>query len=232
MATLADLRSYISATLGLDTTAAAPEQTLLDVRINQGVRDFLLRTRCNVNPGTVTTSANEGDYLLGTSVLAVQDVSYSPAAAAGSAPFERVSPARLLELRRSGAVPGAARFYALNGNDLLMLHPAPAGADVIKLYYVPRPTVLSQPTHDPSQEAYGGIPEEYHPALEAYPTWRMADYSDDQSSKVGLQYRQLYVELVAECKRSMRGKGGRSLGRLIVGRGPLLAAERSRDVWP
>ncbi len=231
MATLANLRTYVSSVIGLDTTAAAAEEALLDARINQGVLDFLLRTRCNVNPGTVTTIAGVGDYLLGSAVLAIQDVSYQSASASTTSALERVSPARILELRRTGATQTVARLYALNGHDLLMIYPTPSGADTITFYYVPRPTKLSSGAHDPSAEAYGGIPEEYHPALEAYATWWMADYSDDQSSQIGRSYRDLYRELVAQFKRNARGKGGRSLGRVAVGRSSVVPADRAVD-WP
>jgi hypothetical protein len=44
-------------------------------------------------------------------------------------------------------------------------------------------------------------------------------------------YQAEYERLVRKYRKAMRGKGGRSLGRAVVGRRPLLPSVPSQDVW-
>jgi hypothetical protein len=59
----------------------------------------------------------------------------------------------------------------------------------------------------------------------------MADYDDDGSSQMGLLYQQQYERLVRKCLKRKRLKGGRSLGRAVVGRRPVMPSSPSQDVW-
>jgi hypothetical protein len=106
-----------------------------------------------------------------------------------------------------------------------------AVGDVVTMYYVPKPTEMSSASHDPSSDTYGGIPVEYHAALIEYAKWKMADYDDDGSSQMGLVYQQEYERLVRKCLKRKRRKGGRSLGRAVVGRQPVRASSPSQDIW-
>jgi hypothetical protein len=85
-------------------------------------------------------------------------------------------------------------------------------------------------TNDPSSATYGGIPVEYHPALEEYAKWKMADYDDDSSSQNGLLYQAEYMRLVRDAKRNIRQRGGRSMGRVTLGRRAVLQTNRSQDI--
>jgi hypothetical protein len=229
LANLSTLRAAVAGKLGLTTTASGNEETLTDRWLNEGVVDVLLKTRCNVNVGTVSVTAGTSDYTLGTAILEVMDMTYQSVSQSTSSSLERTTPAEILRLRQAGALSSPAQMYALNGNDLLMLWPTPSSADTITLYYVPRPTAMSATGNDPSSETYGGIPSEYHKAIEYYALWQGADYDDDASSKVGADYRRLYLELIAEFKRAARKKGGRSLGKAVVGRRPRLPHDNSQD---
>jgi hypothetical protein len=163
--------------------------------------------------------------------LAIDDIQVTGADAQIWLP-QRTTPAEILRMRRSDSGPsGTARYYALNGNDLLMWFPALAVGDVVTMYYVPKPTEMSSAAHDPTSDTYGGIPVEYHPALIEYAKWKMADYDDDGSSQMGLVYQQQYERLVRKCLARKRRKGGRSLGRAVVGRRPLQPSSPSQDIW-
>ena len=216
MATLTQLRVAVQQKLGLDSTAAGVEETLLTGWLNEAVVDVLLRSRCNVNLATITTTANVGDYTLPTSILAVQDLTYSDTT--GVRQLRRITPEEILR-RRFVAYPGAiVSAYALNGSDMLMLSPSPTSVNTISLYYVPRPLPMSSASHDPSDDAYGGIPLEYQKAVELYAMAEAAEFTDHQPSGFGGNYRQLYEQKLIEIKRGMRHKGGRSLGPVILGR--------------
>ncbi len=231
MSTLAQFRLAVSSVIGTNSTAGGAEEALVDKWVNQGVVDFLLQTRCNINVGTITLTAGAGDYTLGTAVMGIQDVTYQASAATTTSRLIRTTPDEILNMRQSASSTlSVVGYYALNGNDLLMLFPTPETADTVTVYYTPRPTALSVSSHDPSNDAYGGIPSEYHDAIEFYGMWKAADFDDDQSSKVGLVYRQYYDDKVRQYKRAIRLKGGRSLGRVFVGRRGLRAGNRSQDI--
>jgi hypothetical protein len=109
------------------------------------------------------------------------------------------------------------------------VYPTAAAAVTLVVLYVPKPTEMTT-TNDPSTATYGGIPVEYHPALEEYAKWKMADYDDDSSSQNGLLYQQEYMRLVRDAKRHMRERGGRTLGHVSLGRRSLAITSRSQDI--
>ncbi len=210
------------AKIGLTSTAAEIDETMVDEFLNQGVVDFLLQTRCNVNCADLTTTAGSWKYTLPVSMLSVLELNSEDDT------IDRTTPSELLRMRRNSSSTGDPSFYALAGNDLLMLAPTPGSIVTLELLYVPRPTAMTTGTHDPSVETYGGIPSEYHKAIETYALWQAGDYSDDSSSAVGSEYRKLYLELVREYKRAIRRKGGRSLGRVRMPVGAV-AGDNSQD---
>jgi len=209
--------------IGLTSTAAEIDETMVDEWLNQGVTDFLLQTRCNVNCADLTTTAGSWKYTLPVSMLSVLELNSEDDTIA------RTTPSELLRMRRNSTSTGTPSFYALAGNDLLMLAPTPGSIVTLELLYVPRPNAMTTGTHDPSVEAYGGIPSEYHKAIEAYALWQAGDYSDDSSSNVGSEYRKMYLELVREYKRAIRRKGGRSLGKIRMPVGVGVASDNSQD---
>lgn len=211
--------------LGLDSTASSSEETQLIAWINEGVIDVLLRARVNVNSATMSLSAGAGDYTLDSTTLAIQDVSYTTASGT-TGRLTRVTPDDILRFRTATPATGAqVGYYALSGHDLLMVYPTPSSADSLTIYYVPRPTALSATANDPSSETYGGIPSEYHKAIELYALAQAAEYTDHQPSQFGARYQAMYESKLLEIKRAMRHKGGRSLGPATVGkRGSLVGA--------
>jgi hypothetical protein len=221
------MKTSVSGILGLDTTASGADDVELGKKLNDAVRDFLVRTHAKVSTATMTLTAGTGDYTLPVETLAIQDF-----AGASTTRLERTSPAEILDRRRASSSTGTGAvnyLYALNGADLLMLYPTPGSADVLTIYYVPKPTEMTG-SNDPSNATYGGIPVEYHPALEEYAKWKMADYDDDSSSSMGMSYQAEYMRLVRDAKRNIRQRGGRTLGRVNVGRRPFVPSNRSQDI--
>lgn len=224
------LRSRVSKRLGLDETASGAEETLLTYELNDAVRDFLIRTRCNVNKATDTIDTAGGDQDLSSTALLVLDISITGSDSTVRIP-QRTSRAHILEMRRATATTvGASRWYAHEGS-LWSFYPDLAVNDVVTLYYVPRPTEMSTGTHDPATETYGNIPVEFHPALIEYAAWKMADYDDDQSSQNGMVYAANYERLVRQALKNLRQKGGRSLGRVVIGRRAPVRSSPSQDLW-
>ena len=228
MATLANLRTRVSAKLGLDTTAGGTDETLLDSWANEAVLDVLLKTGVYRSSATMTLTANTKDYTLPSEILAVDELYIT--GSNGDRPLTRASTQDLLYMRRATSTSGDVMFYAVNGANLLMVYPTPTAADTLTVYYTPRPTAMSSGAHDPSSTTYGGIPAEHHKAIEYYCLWQGGDYLDDQSSSQGQRYLDLYEKELAKIRRAVRRKGGKRLGRATVGRRPVFVTHPSQDV--
>jgi hypothetical protein len=229
VATLATLRRAVQQKIGLDTTSSGTEEALLDAWINEAVVDVLVRTRCHVNCADMTLTANTWKYTLPTSILAINDVICTSATTGESRVLARTTPEQILTMRQ-GSPPSSPliSYYALNGNDLLMIYPTPSGADELDVFYVPRPTAMSATANDPSAETYGGVPVEYHKAIEYYALWQAADYDDDSSSQTGEYYRVLYEQYLVQIRKQALRKGGRYLGAASIGRKRPLAYNNSQ----
>lgn len=208
MATLTQLETNVGSELGLDYTGA--DKTLLDQRLNQAVRRVLLDTMCYVTSATMSESAGAGDYTLDSNILRVVGWQWSGTNSLYSVP-QRTSVPEILRLRSAAQASSTtypASFYAVSGSNLLMVYPTPAAADTITIYYVPKPTEMSSASHDPSSATYGGIPVEYHDAIEFYALWRLASFADDSSSAQGERYHQLYDAEIKRIRKEVRWHGG------------------------
>lgn len=215
MATLDDFRLRVAAKLSLTNDPAA-DQPLIDSSVNEAVVDVLLRTRARVEIATAPLTANEGDYELpldeSLQIVKVEVTS-------GGIDYDLV-PLDLEQLRglRRGnpSASSPPRRYAVAGSNLLLLYPVPSASDdVLKLHHVPRPAPLSAGSDDPSTATYGGIPTEFHKAIEYYALWQGADVDDDGSSAQGERYRILYEGQngdggeLAKIRRFVRARVGR-----------------------
>lgn len=180
---------------------------------------MLLETRLYVISADITLAAGDDEYeldaALSTDPLAVLDIVNSD-----NRPLDRVSVEEIHELRRGTNPTGTNVYkYALDGANLLLLYPTPGTSPgALTAYYVPKPTEMSQSSHDPATATYGGIPAEFHDALEYYACFRMASYDDDASSQMGLLYKQLFDEEIAKIRKWKRQRGGRTLGPARIGR--------------
>lgn len=165
----------------------------------------------------MSETANTGDYTLPTGILSVRAFQWANAGGSSGVP-ERVSVDEILRLRSwadgsSSTLP--ATYYAVAGTNLLMVYPTPSSADTITVYYVPRPTAMSSASHDPSNATYGGVPAEFHPAVEKYALWHLASMDDDQTSGQGERYRIEYEGdngrggLIARMRGQILRHGGR-----------------------
>ena len=227
MSTLLQLKANIVFELGLDDTIGGDEEIMLERRINEAVREVLIRTRCRVAVATVDLTADEANYELPTDILAINKIVNSD-----SRPLERESVEYIHELRR-GLNPGGTNVsrYAVDGANLLMIYPMPDSAGELTVYHVPRPTEMSQGAHDPSSVTYGGIPPEYHPLIELWTCALMASADDDGSSGMGQLYEQRFEKSIIKSRHTIRKRGGRTLGPARVGRKTRIPWNPGQDVW-
>jgi hypothetical protein len=209
VATLAQFRSRVSSKTGLDNTAASAEQVLMDSWINEGVIEVLLALRCYVIDLQLTLTTGKGDYTLDSSILDIQQLFVTDTAST-SWSMQRCDPDEILYMRRVTAATSAPpRFYALNGANMLMVYPTPQEADVITVYYVPRPTALSSAGDDPSAASLGGVPTEYHKLIEWWACAEAADFTDSSNSQKGNFYLQKFAAKVKDYRRRQLLKGGK-----------------------
>ena len=204
---LADIRNEVSRVIGLDQTAAGTDETLIDAWANEAVIDILMETRCYVASATTSLTADEGDYTLDSDILHVVDCYLTDNG--NRYRLKQVSPQQLLDMRVTSNAQATApvTHFAVLGSSLLIVYPIPSVADTMTLYYVPRPTVMSSGTHDPSSTTYGGIPTEFHRAIVKYVEAEAADAVDDQTSAQGDRYRADYGRWLAKIHKYVNQKG-------------------------
>jgi len=227
MATLSTLRTEVYSVIGLDSTASGTDETLVTQWLNDAVRDILLRTRCYVACATMTLTAGTANYDLDTTMLTTLEVYITGAADSTDYRLQQVSPAEIVDFRVGGGQSTTGTpvsYYAINGSNLLMVYPTPAAADIVNLFYVPKPTEMSSAAHDPSTATYGGVPTEFHPCISMYALWRSADLDDDASSDQGKDYWDKYMEMIRQAKKIVNTKGGSSLS-------PVRLKRRNRRPW-
>lgn len=218
------MQSNVAGTLGLDNTAAG-DQPRLTGWANDGCTDILLRTHCKIAKATMTMTANVGDYELDANILAIDDMFL--ASGGGNFRVRRLATTDLINLRLFSVTSAPIQMYALNGANMLMVYPTPSQADSLTVYYVPKPTAMSNSTDDPATLA--GIPSEYHYGIELYMMWKAGDAYDDSGSGGGETYRRLYlgdptappgteqrVGFIGTMKRDIRAKGGKHLAGVLI----------------
>lgn len=192
---------------------------------NEGVVDVLLETHCRLEIGELATQNGVGDYRVDSDVLAVKDID-----PVGGLDIELVSLDQILDARRASNVPGSAIWLSIQG-DLFSIYPTPSAAQTIKYYYVHRPTPMTLDSHDPSLEAYGGIPEEFHRAIRAYMNWQAAMYDEKQAPMPADQYLALYQNELRNVRKRVRHKAQRGLNPGRVGY-PGRGIPRRNDQYP
>lgn len=219
--TLADLRLRVSSKIGLNNTAGSDEQLLIDSWVNEGILDMVIRGKMLAANTTFVLTPGTGDYSLAsisTSIIGITEITGQSSGVIRV--LERVDVEELLRMRIASVAATITRFYALQGNDTLMVFPTPqVSGDSLIIYYVSRPTLLATGTDTLP------IPDEYHKAVEYYALAQAADYDNDAASQGGMKYLQFYEQELRKFKKAMWLKGGRKLARVIGG-------EQMRPVIP
>jgi len=216
---LATFRLRIGQTLNLKTNAEGTERDLVDSYINEAVEQFLLKTKVNKKTAQVSLTDDVGDYTLDPIMLSFDDMWIGSPSDSGYVPMlEPIDSWDVRAMRNvSSVTPGPSRYYAFEGN-VIMLYPTPSTGDVLHIVYVPRPSPMTDDSHDPSAAPYGEVPSEFHHIVEAYAKWKSADYADDGSSQVGAMYQAEYERGLIEAKVLLSRKAGMFTGMAKVGR--------------
>ncbi len=210
--TLAEIRSAASVELGLRAETAGEKQTMIDRVANAAVLEILSKTRVRVTSATLSTTAGVGDYDLPVEALRVSSIEAPVQGGSSYSTLDHVSTDEILQRRRSGSSSSSASAlrFALEGFNLLLLDPTPTTVYPLIMYYVPKPTRMTDGSHDPATIAFGGIPEEFHESvLLQFVYWKMGSQGEDQSSAQGARYKQDFDEGIREIRRRTNRRGGR-----------------------
>lgn len=180
---LGDARTRVSGEVGLSNKSASSEQKLIDGWWNDGVVQFLMETKCFIKQFDMLLTAGVADYDLPTNLLAFKELEIVPGDGSTARILEPLSTHEVKERRRFPSSGFQPIGYSVEGWNLLMLSTSVvSSSDQLTGLYVPRPTPMTDPTHDPSNPTYGGIPTEFHETLVQYPLWKSAIWDDDISS--------------------------------------------------
>ncbi len=210
MATLAQLRRSVGRKTGMSYSVAGDDRDLLDEWLSEGVREVLLRTHCYVQASTLTTTVDEYQYDLSYTVMAIKEMWRDGEL------MVRMSPDEIQGYRRS-AGSGSITRWSLIGSNMLYFWPTPTTAYDINIVYVPRPTELSFETHDPSSPTYGGIPIEYHKAIELWALSNASDHEHEQGTQRGVNYLAQFDEYIKRVIKPAQARKGGILPRSRVG---------------
>ncbi len=228
---LGTIRTNVASVLGLDNSVAG-DQTLIDQWANEAVVDILMQTDVYVNCANVTLTSGTDEYDLASTILKIRYAYLDPVTGSNRL-MERKSPFEIIDMRiRTSNNTGGPYCYAVQGDNRLMLYPTPAAADVMRLWYVPKPSAsMNGPNDDPSSNSLGGIPTQYHDLIVDYALWRGADHEDDADSQGGERYAQRYALGIKEVLRNLQRKGGVRQPQAIRARSRTRGLSSS-DVYP
>jgi hypothetical protein len=198
--TLAQYRTRVAAKLGLDNSTDG-DQGLIDSWLNEAYEEVLTKTHCKVRPATMAFTAGSAQYSLPTQILAIHEI-YSTQDSDGHT-LERTTLQELARYRQMDSTASAPSLYYVVDGDLLELWPTPGEDEAMTLWYIPRPTALSNSGDVPSD-----IPAEWHKLLEWYALAEGAEYDNHAPSSYGMQWRALYEKGLRDLRASLKYRGG------------------------
>jgi len=201
---LGQMRGQVSAWLGLQDISSYDESQMIEDKLHQGTIDLLARTRCVVRCVDLRTRADQDEYTLDHSILALVDMEnggyrrYRRDQAEVYAEYGAIQPAAYYGPAQP--VSPASGFVLIRA-DVLRIVPTPSEDGLVQVWGVLRPQQMTDDSDSPGDENYGAIPEEWHDAIVGYAMWKLADYADDGGTQNGEYYRVLY--------EGEDGRGGR-----------------------
>ena len=228
--TLGTIRTNVANVLGLDNSAGG-DQPMIDQWANEAVLDILLQTDCYVDCANMTLTSGTADYDLSSSILKIRYAYLSPVGGSDRL-MQRIAPFEILDFRLGSADNSGQPYkYAIQGDNLLMVYPTPAAADVMRVYYVPRPSVMSSDAHDPATTTYGLIPAQYHDLIVDYTLWRGADHEEASGTQDPEKYAQRYMMGLKDIIRDLNKKGGVRMPQAVRARSRARGFSNN-DVYP
>lgn len=228
--TRGDLITVVSAKLGLNKSSGHEERTLMQMWANEGVIEVLLATHCYTEIGDMALTAGVSEYRMDADLLAVTNDKIVSSSGAGT--FQVITLEEMIDRQAANtAMTGGTTVVAMEGN-LLVVFPTPSAGTTIRYFYVPRPTPMTDDAHDPSVADYGGVPSEYHKAIEYYMLWQGAEYDNKKAPMAPQEYATAFAGLCKQYRKAHRAKAQRGLRPARIGYPGRNYGGRRNDVYP
>lgn len=227
--TRGDLITVVSAKLGLNKSTGHEERALMEGWANEGVVEVLLATHCYTEIGDMALQAGVSEYRMDEDILAVMNDKITSSSRAGT--FSVITLEEMIDRQAANtAQTGGTTVVAMEGN-LLVVFPTPGAGASIRYFYVPRPTPMTNDAHDPATATYGGVPSEYHKAIEYFMLWQGAEYDNKKAPMAPQEYATAFEGLCKKYRKAHRQKAQRGLRPARVGY-PGRNLGRRNDTYP
>lgn len=220
---VAEFANRVTGAIGIDAatanSASSNEYTLFLSWLNEGVEQFLLKTKIFKQYASLGVTADVSVYTIDSSILAFEDAYLTPTG--GTARMLDVIDT--YDIRRmtiaTTNTDSDPRYIAYEGQQI-WLYPAPRStSDTLSIIYVPQPASALAATADtPATTAYGGIPVQYHHVLESYVKWKAAEYTNDKASQGGSKFMQEFDQGCIQARVAEQRRAGMRWGRASIGR--------------
>lgn len=178
--TFKEMQDRVRLTLGMNETVSNDERVLIKAWLNEGVIDVISRTRPYTRVINLTAQAVPV-HDMASSIIALVDVELP-----GYGFLRRYTRQDIVDAQASGA-PGFA--YE---EPLFWLSPIPTEPTLIRTYGIFRPVDMTGDTDDLANPTFGGLAEEFHPAVLDYALWKAGEYVQHQDSGAGEKWRMAY----------------------------------------
>lgn len=176
-----DMVERVQYTLGASEIDHNDEREIIKDYLNEGVVDVIARTRPYSRVINMTASPGVAVHDLASTVIALVDIELP-----GHGFLDRYSRQGAVDLQAAGAY-----GYAYE-EPLLWLSPIFTKPQIIRAYGCFRPQHMTSDSDDLSNPTYGGLAEEFHPAVINYGLWKTGEYVQHQGSAEGEKWRVMY----------------------------------------
>ncbi len=228
--TRGQLITAVSAKLGLNSGSGHAERSLMEGWANEAVIEVLLATHCYVEIGDMALTEGVSEYRIDDDILAIVNDKITSSSGAGT--FQIITLEEMIDRQAANtAMTGGTTVVAMEGN-LLIVFPTPSTGTTIRYFYIPRPTAMTNDAHDPSSATYGGVPSEYHKALEYYMLWQGAEYDNKKAPMTPQDYAGAFQGLCKQYRKAHRAKAQRGLRPARIGYPGRNYGGRRNDVYP
>jgi len=197
--TFGEMIERVRLTLGLSETVSNDESKLIKAWINEGVTDLISRTRAYSRVINLTVQPHTAVHDMAGIIIALVDVELP-----GRGFLRRYSRQDIADAQGSTGWYGHDSQYNEVGNGLgfgygyayeeplLWISPIFSEPTVIRAYGIFRPQPMSVDSDSLSSPAYGGLAEEFQPAVINYALWKAGEYVQHQDSGAGEKWRIAY----------------------------------------
>jgi hypothetical protein len=172
-------------TLGLQDDTTFNESDFVNQLIYQAVTDILANCRPNMRVMDLTIQPDTPVHDMSSQVIAISDIALNTDR--GEYFLDRFTREDITEAQQYGA-----KGYCYD-EPMLWISPIVAEPTVIRAYGVFRPLQMLSDTDSPADVRYGGLADEFHPAIVIYCLWKAAEYVEHESSGYGEKWHLQYM---------------------------------------